>query len=225
MFVGHLAVALGARRVEPRVPLWALVAAALGLDLIFSILLPLGLESVRISPGDTAFTNLAFVWYPWSHGLLAALGWASLATLAGRGLFGSWRAGALLGALVLSHWILDFVTHRPDLPLWPAGPVVGLGLWNSVVGTILVEGGLVVAGFWLYLSTIPVGDRASQWSLGILVALMGLIGVTGIWSPPPPTERAVAWVMPWLWLVLVWTFWIERRRPHGRRASAAAGER
>ena len=174
-------------------PLWALVAAALGLDLIFSILLPLG--------------------------------WAGLATLAGRGLFGSWRAGALLGALVLSHWILDFVTHRPDLPLWPTGPVVGLGLWNSVIGTILVEGGLVVAGFWLYLSAIPVGDRTNQWSLGILVALMGLIGITGIWSPPPPSERAVAWVMPWLWLVLLWTFWIERRRSHGRRASEATGER
>ena len=91
MFVGHLAVAMGAKKVEPPVPLWALVAAALGLDLIFSILLPLGLESVRISPGDTAFTNLAFE-YPWSHGLLTAVGWAGLATLAGRGLFGSWRA-------------------------------------------------------------------------------------------------------------------------------------
>ena len=218
MFVGHLAVALGAKKVEPRVPLWALVAAALGLDLIFSILLPLGLESVRISPGDTAFTNLAFDWYPWSHGLLAAAAWAGLATLAGRGLFGSWRAGALLCGLVLSHWILDFVTHRPDLPLWPYGPLVGLGLWNSVVGTILVEGGLVVAGFWLYVSTISVGERANQWSLGILVALMGLIGVTGLWSPPPPTERAVAWVMPWLWLILVWAYWIER---HGSTGSQA----
>ena len=94
MFVGHLAVALGAKKVEPRVPLWALVAAALGLDLIFSILLPLGLESVQISPGDTAFTNLAFDWYPWSHGLFAAVGRAGLATLAGRGLLGSWRVGA-----------------------------------------------------------------------------------------------------------------------------------
>jgi hypothetical protein len=223
MFVGHLAVALGAKRVEPRVPLWALVAAALGLDLIFSILLPLGLESVRISPSDTAFTNLAFVWYPWSHGLLAAVGWAGLATLAGRGLFGSWRAGALLAGLVLSHWVLDFVTHRPDLPLWPGGPVVGLGLWNSVVGTILVEGGLVVAGFWLYLSTIPAGDRANQWSLGILVALMGLIGVTGMWSPPPPTERAVAWVMPRLLLILQWTFLIVMHGNNGGEAQQVPG--
>ena len=218
MFVGHFAAALGAKKVEPRVPLWALVAAALGLDLVFSILLPLGLESVRISPGDTAFTNLAFYWYPWSHSLLAALGWAGFAALAGRGLFGSWRAGALLGGLAMSHWVLDFVTHRPDLALWPAGPLVGLGLWNSVVGTILVEGGLVVAGFWLYWRAVSTGGQAKLWSLGILVALMGLIGVAGIWSPPPPTERAVAWVMPWIWLIPAWALWIERDGKTGSEA-------
>src|SRR5437899_7640347 len=130
MLVGHLAVALGAKSTEPRVPLGAAVAAAFGLDLLWPILLLLGFETVRVHPGDTAFTNLAFDSYPWSHSLLFAAVWSGLAMLVTRRLYGSWRIGAILGALVLSHWVLDFITHRPDLPLWPAGPAVGAGLWN-----------------------------------------------------------------------------------------------
>lgn len=52
---------------------------------------------------------------------------------------------------MLSHRVLDFVTHRPDLPLWPGGPLAGLGLGNSVPGTIVVEGGSFAAGTWAYL--------------------------------------------------------------------------
>ena len=150
MFVGHLAVALGAKKIEPNVSLGATVAAAFGLDLFWPILLLLGVETVRLNPGDTAFTSLAFDSYPWSHSLLTVVGWSGLAAFLGRRVFGSWRAGMVLGGLVLSHWVLDFVTHRPDLPLWPGGPLVGLGLWNSIPGTILVEASLLVGGLWLY---------------------------------------------------------------------------
>ena len=140
MFVGHLAVALGVKGAEPRVPLGAAVAAAFGLDLLWPIFLLLGLESVRIHVGDTAFTNLAFDSYPWSHSLLIVVGWSALVGYLGRLAYGSWRVGALLGALVSSHWVLDFIMHRPDLPLWPGGPVAGLGLWNSIAAAIVVEG-------------------------------------------------------------------------------------
>ena len=130
MFVGHLAVALAAKKAHPGVPLGASVAAAFGLDLLWPILLLLGLETVRVNPGDTAFTSLAFDAYPWSHSLLAVLVWSGAVGVLGRRLFDSWRAGILLGGLVLSHWVLDAVTHRPDLPLWPGGPLIGLGLWG-----------------------------------------------------------------------------------------------
>ena len=119
MFVGHLAVALGARQVEPAIPLGAAVAAAFGLDLLWPLLLLTGIEVVRVNPNDTAFTHLAFESYPWSHSLLMVLVWSVLAAAAGRRLLGSWRAGIGIGALVLSHWVLDLVTHRVDLPLWP----------------------------------------------------------------------------------------------------------
>jgi hypothetical protein len=211
MFVGHLAVALGARRIEPRLPLGAAVAAAFGLDLLWPILLLLGVETVRVHAGDTAFTNLAFDSYPWSHSLLTAVGWSALATLAGRGAYGSWRVGALLGGLVLSHWLLDFVTHRPDLPLWPGGPVVGLGLWNSVPGTIVVEGGLFVAGIRAYQKASAARDGVGRWALVALVLLTGLMWISQPLSAPP-SATAVAWGALLLWLLPPWARWIEMHR-------------
>ncbi len=210
--------ALSAKKVEPRVHLGASVAAAFGLDLLWPILLLFGLESVRVNPGDTAFTSLAFDSYPWSHSLLVVVGWAGLGTVVGRRLYGSWRAGALLGGLVLSHWVLDAITHRPDLPLWPGGPLVGFGLWNSVPGTILVEAGLLVAGLWAYLGMSSARDRVGHWSLIALVGVTGLIWVTQPWAPLPPTAGAVAWGALILWLLPPWAFWIERHRTSGGAA-------
>ena len=193
MFVGHLAVALGVKGAEPRVPLGAAVAAAFGLDLLWPIFLLLGLESVRIHVGDTAFTNLAFESYPWSHSLLIVVGWSALAGYLGRLAYGSWRVGALLGALVSSHWVLDFIMHRPDLPLWPGGPVAGLGLWNSIAAAIVVEGALLAGGLWFYARASSARDRIGRWALVGLVAFTGVIWITQPWSPPPPSAQAVAW--------------------------------
>ncbi len=219
MFVGHLAVALGAKRVGPRVPLSALVAAAFGLDLLWPLLLLFGVEAVRVNPGDTAFTSLAFDSYPWSHSLFIVMGWAAFGALLGRGLFGSWRSGTVLGGLVLSHWVLDLVTHRPDLPLWPGGPLVGLGLWNSVPGTILVEASLLGVGLWLYLGISSARDRTGQWSLIALVGVTGLIWVTQPWAPLPTSASAVALGALILWIIPPWAFWIERHRTSGGPAS------
>ena len=107
------------------------------------------MEFVRVNPGDTAFTGLAFDSYPWSHSLLLVIGWAVLGVVLGQRLYRSWPAGTVLGGLVLSHWVLDLITHRPDLPLWPGGPLMGLGLWNSVPGTIIIEASLLVRIRWL----------------------------------------------------------------------------
>jgi hypothetical protein len=221
MFAGHLAVALGAKSVEPRVPLGAAVAAAFGLDLLWPVLLLLGVETVRVHQGDTAFTNLSFVSYPWSHSLSAAAVWCALVVLVGRRVYRSWRAGAVLGGLVASHWVLDFVTHRPDLPLWPGGPVVGLGLWNSVAATILVEGSLLAAGLWLYLAATSARDATGRWALAGLVALTAVIWITQPWSPPPPSALAVALVGLALWLLPAWARWIEAHRATQRGAAAS----
>jgi hypothetical protein len=212
MLAGHLAVALAAKRAEPRLPLAATVTAAFALDFLWPLLLLLGVETVSVHAHDTAFTNLSFDSYPWSHSLLAVAGWSLLGGAIAKGVGATTRAAMLIGALVMSHWLLDLVTHRPDLPLWPGGPLAGLALWNSVAGTIVVEGGLLVGGLWLYLQSTTAKDGTGRWALVGLVLLIGLMWVTQPWSPPPPSPTAVAWGSLTLWLLPLWARWIEHHR-------------
>jgi membrane-bound metal-dependent hydrolase YbcI (DUF457 family) len=212
MFVGHLAVALTAKRAEPRVSLGTWVAAAFGLDLLWPIFLFIGIEHVRIDPGNTAFTPLAFDDYPWSHSLLMAAVWGGIAALIVYPRVRT-RAGALLvGAAVVSHWVLDWTTHRADLPLWPGSAKVGLGLWNSIPATLIVEGTLIAISVGIYARHFPARDRAGRWGLWSLIAVMTAIWASGPWSPPPPSVRAIAIVGLVMPLFAVWAHWVDRHR-------------
>jgi hypothetical protein len=212
MFVGHLAVALGAKRASPRTPLAALIAAAFGLDVIWPVLLLVGLERVRIDPGHTAFTPLAFEYYPWSHSLSMAVVWGIAAGRLSVVVLKRATAGLIVGLAVVSHWLLDYVTHVPDLPLWPGGPVVGLGLWNSIPGTLMVEGGLLAAAVALYLRGTRPRRPAGKWSFWLLIAFTTVIWISGPFSAPPPSERAIAWLALGMWLLAPWGSWIDRNR-------------
>jgi len=141
MFIGHIAVGLAAKRVAPRTSLGTLAVAVEFSDLLWPIFLLLGWEQVRIAPRITVVTPLDFVSYPISHSLLADIGWASLFV----GLYlivKRYPKGAfVIWGCVMSHWILDVISHRPDMPLYPGGRVfIGLGLWNSLPATLLIEG-------------------------------------------------------------------------------------
>jgi membrane-bound metal-dependent hydrolase YbcI (DUF457 family) len=212
MFVGHLAVALGAKRVSPRTPLAALIGAAFGLDLMWPILLLAGIEHVRVDPGHTAFTPLAFDHYPWSHSLSMAVVWAVAVGRLSVVLLKRSAAGLVIGLAVVSHWLLDYVTHIADLPLWPGGPEVGLGLWNSIPGTLVVEGIFFSAAVFAYVRSTRPRQKAGTWSLWALIMLTVMIWVSGPWAPPPPNERAIAWVGLAMWLFPLWGTWIERTR-------------
>ena len=212
MFVGHLAVALGAKRAAARVPLGALVAASFGLDLLWPIFLLAGLETVRVDPGNTAFTPLAFEHYPWTHSLVMAIAWGAAAGLAASIWLRNRTAGVVIGATVVSHWILDFVTHRPDLPLWPGSAVFGLSLWQSIPATLMLEGALYATAIELYRRRFRDRDRVGRWAFWSLVAFTTAIWLSGPWSPPPPDWRPVAVVALALWLFPLWAAWIERHR-------------
>ena len=221
MFIGHLAVGLSAKRLAPRTSLGTLMAAALMLDLLWPLFLLLGLEQVRIDPGNTAFTPLNFVRYPLTHSLAMALVWSALSGLVYRART-QYAAGAwCVGAGVFSHWVLDFVTHRPDLQLYPGSAVrVGLGLWNSVAGTLVVEGLLFVAGLWVYLATTRAKDRTGTLALWSFVAVMITLYVANAIGPPPPNEQALATVGLLMWLFVTWVYWIDRHREIRGRESA-----
>jgi hypothetical protein len=220
MFVGHFGVALAARPRAPRLSLGTLFIAAQWADLLWPTLVLLGLEAVRVAPGDTALTPLEFVSYPWSHSLLAVVVWgALLGALVWR------RSGAggaaLVAALVVSHWVLDWITHRPDLPLVPGGAPHGLGLWNAPVAALTLEGLLFAGGAWWYAQRTAPRDATGRWGLVGLVALLVLIHLANVFGPPPPSVAAVAWAGQAQWLLVAAAYWVDRHR----QPRPPAGER
>ena len=219
MFIGHFALGFAAKRVVPTVSLGTLFLAAQLADLVWPVLVLLGIERVDVSPGATAFTPLDFVHYPYSHSLVALLVWALVFAAAYAFSHRARMNVALtLVALVLSHWLLDFLTHRADMPLTLGGTTrVGLGLWNSVPGTVLVEGALFVAGVSFYLKTTQAVDAVGRWSLWALVAFLTVVYVANIFGPPPPSARAVAWTVLGMWLLVAWGYWIDAHRRQSTR--------
>ncbi|HEX5819723.1 MAG TPA: hypothetical protein VFY20_12630 [Gemmatimonadales bacterium] len=211
MFLGHYGLALAAARVAPRTSLGTLIFAAQFLDLLWPVLLLLGLEQVRIVPGLMAMSDLDFVSYPISHSLVTTLGWAALIGGAAFLLVRDRRAAGVLGALVASHWLLDAPMHRPDLPLWPgASRLVGGGLWNSVAATWALEAGLFAMGIALYVRGTRARDRTGRWALWAMLALL-VVSFVGA-GAPPPSERVLALVTLTLWLFVPWGAWISRHR-------------
>jgi hypothetical protein len=212
MFIGHTAVALVGKRAAPRTSLGVLLAAATFLDLLWPILLLLGWERVRIAPGETAFTPLDFVSYPISHSLLAAAGWSVAAGAVYYAVtrygFGAWT----VGILVLSHWVLDWLTHRPDLPLWPGGPRVGLGMWHSVPLTVTTELLMLAVGLAVYLGTTRPRDAVGRWAFWGLMAFYLAVYAASVAGPPPPDERSLAWFALLAWLFPLWAWWADAHR-------------
>src|SRR6266498_3662872 len=137
MFIGHYAVALAAKRAAPKTSLGTLFAAAQLADLLWPPLLLAGWERSGIVPGPNPFLTLSLQSIPISHSLLALIGWGLLFGLLYRVRTGYGRGALVVALLVVSHWLLDFVTHRPDMPLYPGGRLVGLGLWNSEAATVI----------------------------------------------------------------------------------------
>ena len=215
MFIGHFAVGFAAKRWAPRTSLATLMLAPLLADVLWPVLVLAGVEKVRIVPGFTAMNALALDDFPWSHSLLMDLVWAALlGALVARGAGGR-RSGVVVGIGVVSHWVLDWITHAPDMPLWPGGPEFGLALWNSVPGTMIVESLMFAIGLWLYLGATRARDGIGAVALWALVALLALSYAMQPLVGTPPSVRAVvvsglvaeAVILPWVW-------WLDRpRRP------------
>ena len=213
MFIGHAALALASRSRAPGVSLGWLFAAAFGLDLLWPLFLLSGLEQVAIPAQGTGFARLTFVSYPWSHSLALALVWSAIAFGLAR-----WRrcgrsVAFLIGALVFSHWVLDYVSHLPDLPLWPGrSPLVGLGLWRSTAATYLVEGFLYLLGIFLYYRSSRPRDAIGRYALPPLLGLMAALWAGTPLAPAPPSATAVAWSGLVPVSFLLWAGWADRHR-------------
>lgn len=213
MFIGHFGVGFGAKSFAPGVSLGTLFLAAQFLDLLWPSLLLLGVETVRIVPGATVVTPLVFEHYPISHSLLAVLGWA--VSVGGIHFLLKRKpvAALVVGALVVSHWVLDAIVHRPDLLLYPgSATVVGLDAWSSLPLTLAIEGAVFATGVWLYVRATRPRDAVGRWGLVALVVLLLGIYAGNLIGPPPPSVLAIAWVGQLQWLLVLWAYWIDSHR-------------
>ena len=212
MFIGHIGLALAAKHVAPKPSLGTLTLAAQWADGLWPIFLLLGWEQVRIVPGITAVTPLLFVSYPFTHSLIADVVWGLLLG----GVYFVLRRdvnGALwLGALVVSHWVLDFISHRADMPLWPGGTPYGLGLWYSIPATLIVEFALFGFGVVVYSRATRARDRWGSVLLWSFVVVLAAIYLMAVFGPPPPSVAVLAWSGLLGWLFLAWAYWIDRHR-------------
>ena len=214
MFIGHFAVAMAAKRALPHVSLAVLVVAAQLADLLWPVFLAVGLEHVEITNNPNPFLTLQFISYPYSHSLLWLTAWGVLFGVLCRLTLGTRRVMWIVAALVLSHWVLDVATHRPDVPLLPAGPKIGFGLWNSPSLTVAVEGAMYIAGVWIYLQAAPAPHR---WRFLAFVIVLAIAYGANLVSPAPPSVRAVYLSMLIVAPLLVWwSWWADRRQ---RRSS------
>jgi hypothetical protein len=213
MFVGHFAVGLAAKRAAPRASLPVLLAAPQVLDILWPIFVATGIEHARIVPGAMPASPLVIDYMPYSHSLVSAL---ALALAVGVG----WalvrrdrRTAVVLAILVLSHWVLDWIAHAPDMPIFSGhGPRYGLGLWNSVPGTLAVELGLFAVGVAIYASATRARDRIGAIGWWALAGGLALAEVAVVLGPPPPDIDALVAAAFGVFAILPLAWWIDRHR-------------
>ena len=213
MFIGHFGIGLGAKRVVPKISLGTLFLAAQFLDLLWPTFLLLGWEHVIIDPGNTQMTPLNFIDYPLTHSFLMAIFWGGIFGivyfLIKRNIYGS----VILGLCVVSHWFLDLLVHRPDLPLYPDGTLfVGLGLWNFKFAAIIIESAIFIAGVWLYLKSTTTKNKTGYIGFWALILFLVIIHLGNIFGPPPPNTTAIAWAGQLQWIIVIWGYWVDYNR-------------
>lgn len=214
MFIGHFALGFGAKRIAPQVSLGVLFLACQLADMIWPNLVLLGVETLEIQPGATAMTPLNFVSYPYSHSLVALLLWSCVFAVLYLALARSGvKAALVVAALVFSHWVLDVLTHRADMPITLSeSPKIGLGLWNYPLIAVPLEILLFGIGVSLYHRHTKPLNRAGRIGFSALVIFLLAVYVANVFGPPPPSTTAVAWSAQAMWLIVAWGFWVDRNR-------------
>jgi membrane-bound metal-dependent hydrolase YbcI (DUF457 family) len=221
VFIGHYAVAMAAKRVAPRTSLGTFVAAATLADLLLPVFFLAGWEHAHIVPSPNPFLRLWLDSTPISHSLVTLMGWGVLFAVLYRMRTGYEREAVALALLVVSHWVLDWVTHRADMPLYPGGTPLGLGLWNSPTATVVTESVMFAAALWLYATSTRARDGVGRYGFWAFVVVLLLSYYASLFSPPPSSERAFA-IAGFIfgWLFVGWAGWADKHRDYVAGLSA-----
>jgi membrane-bound metal-dependent hydrolase YbcI (DUF457 family) len=216
MFVGHYAASLALKKFETRASLGMLFLGVQLVDILFFPFVLLGIERINIIENYTESTHFQLEYMPYTHSLLGSALWALAAYALFRWVVVKRHSVALVIALaVFSHWILDFVSHTPDLPLWSdASTKLGLGLWNSAIATYLVEAALLLGALWLYLKSTTANNNAGKYGMTVFVVLLILMNIANIFGPLTDDSKVVMAVSALAAYVLfaAVAFWLDKKR-------------
>jgi FtsH-binding integral membrane protein len=215
MFIGHFGAGFAGKKFSKSASLGTYFMAAQWIDLIWPILLLLGIEKVEIRPGISSVTPLDFIYYPFSHSLVGVIVWAILFGLVYYLIKRNLKTSIVLGLLVISHWFLDLLVHIPDLPIFPGADIkVGLSLWNNLIVSALLEVLIFGLGAYLYLSVTKSKNKTGTFSLIGLIAFLLLMYVANLFGPPPDSVEAIGIVGNAQWLIILWGYWIDKNREY-----------
>lgn len=197
----------------PALSLGAAITAAMLADVLWAIFTIAGVEHAGVVPG-ARFNRLIGYDIGYSHSLAMDTAWGAVLAAA----YFTWRrhtrAAWVLGAAVVSHWVLDVVSHRPDMPLAPGLHIVfGLGLWNSMGATVVVEGGLWAAALLLYARATKAGTRAGAYGFWPAIVVLTFMSLINLFAPPPPDPiRGGFASLVFFTVIIGWAYWMERAR-------------
>lgn len=213
MFIGHFGAGFAGKKFDNTASLGTYFMAAQWIDLIWPILLLLGIEKAEIKPGVTAVTPLDFTYYPFTHSLIGTLVWALLFGAVVWFFITKTKTALILALIVLSHWFLDLLVHAPDLPIFPGLSLkVGFGLWNSFAATIIIEGLFFVIGVYLYYKSTKAKNKIGTYSLIGLIVFLIVMYISNLVGPPPPSMEMVGIVGNAQWLIVLWGYWVDKNR-------------
>jgi len=212
MVIGHFGVGFGAKKFAPKISLGTLFIAVQWADLLWPVLLLLNVEHVEVLKGNPKIP-LNFTYYPITHSLLMGIFWGFCFGLLYWLVKRNVRNAIVLGICVVSHWVLDLLVHRPDLPLFPDdSDKVGFGLWNYPLVAILIEAAIFITGLVLYFKSTRATRSSGNWGLWVLVVLLVLNQIAGAVSPMPSSGHAIGWAAQYQWIFVLLGYWVDRGR-------------
>jgi hypothetical protein len=214
MFVGHYGVSFAIKSIEKPIPLWLLFIAVQFVDVLWAIFILTGVEKVRITPGITATNALDLYYMPYTHSLVAALLWSGVGFIGYKvARRGANYAAFLVAAAVFSHWVLDLLVHRPDLPLYDDTYKLGFGLWNYPALALALEASILFGGIFLYLRASKAVSPTGKFGMPMFgILLLILQGIVFFGAPPSsPSAAALTALLSYLVLAGV-AYWLEKKR-------------
>jgi membrane-bound metal-dependent hydrolase YbcI (DUF457 family) len=213
MFIGHYGAGFAGKKIYNGPSLGTMFFAAQFLDLLWPVFILLGIEKVKIVPGLMAANPLDFTFYPYTHSLFFTIIWGIIFGAVYFFIRKNLKGSILLGSLVLSHWILDLLVHRPDLPIIPWSDLkVGFGLWNSVPVSFTLEILIFSLGAFLYLTETKPKNKTGSFALWALIIFLLTIFIANVFGSAPPSVEAIGIAGLSQWLIVAWAYWIDRNR-------------